>query len=258
MLNADSNEAAASDNALASEDGTLRTTGSSESQSKAPLTGEVRRLPAGYALRTLQAVSLWLFASGMIRFGARYLLGYRQKFELTTQSKQLLLNRKSTIWGRTMSTQCTVLPLAGLQEITLEKNGESPAFSAGLVALGVGSFFGVQLLVQALRAPGAAWSLWGTAALVMAIGVILDFFWGSGRTLSTWNGPARLVLKVEGSRGWVLSGLKAEEAQATVDWAQGALAGESFLAPVSNPLPRSEKAGPKVTAGPKETAETDH
>ncbi len=257
MLNADSTEAAASTQVLVSEAGVVTAPGPRVPKPNAALTGEVRRLPAGPALRTLQAVSLWLFASGIIRWGARYLLGYRRQFELTTQSKQLLLNRKNTIWGRTMSTQCTVLPLEGLQEITLEKNGESPTFSAGLVALGVGSFFGVQLLVQALRAPGAAWSLLGTAALVMAIGVILDFFWGSGRTLSNWNGPARLVLKVEGSRGWVLSGLQAEDAQATVDWARGALATESSLAQAPNPLPRSETAVTKETAATKETAETD-
>lgn len=183
-------------------------------------------MPAGPAWRTFQALSLWLFAQGLVRFGARYLLGYRQRFELTTQSKQLLLNRERTIWGSTVRSECTVLPLEGLQEVTVEKNGESPAFAAGLVALALGSFLGFQLLIQAMRAPAAAWSLCGAAFLVMAAGVALDFFWGSGRSLRSWQGGARLLLKVEGTRGWVLSGLTAEEAQATLDWARATLSGE--------------------------------
>lgn len=180
-------------------------------------------MPPGPGLRIVQAISLWLFFRALVKVAARYLLGYRQTFQLTTQSKQLLLNRERIIWGRAIRKECSVLPLEGLQEVTLEKNGESPAFFAGLTALALGSFFSFQFLVQAFRVPGSAWSLFGAAALMMAAGVALDFFLGSGRTLRSFNGPTQLVLKVEGSRGWVLSKLTAEEAQATLDWAEQAL-----------------------------------
>jgi hypothetical protein len=188
------------------------------------LAGEVRRLPPSVPARVLSAITLVTLLRALGRAMLRYTLGYRARFALTLGPRELILERERVLLGRTLGRARTVLPLARLQEITLERKGESPAFTAGLVALGVGTFLGTRLISEGLLAPGGAPWLLGIGALLFSIGVLLDFFVGSGRTPKTDSRGPQVVLKSTDERGWVLSHVDAAQAEALIFAVENALA----------------------------------
>lgn len=222
-----------------------------------PLRGEVRRLPPGPVLRFLLAVTLVTLLRSIGRAVLRYTLGYRVRFALYPKAREFILERERVLLGRTHSRARTILPLLRLQEITLERTGESPAFTAGLVALSAGTLAGTRFISEGLLAPGGAPWLIGTGALLLLSGVLLDFFVGSGRTPKRFSGPPQLVLKLTDERGWVLSKLDPEQAEALLAAVEKALAsggplpeqlfhpesrGAAPLAPVPNSDPQTLEA----------------
>lgn len=215
----------------------------------APLQGELRRLPPPTALRLLQAVTLFTLVRSLTRAIARYALGYRHLFILHLGGRELILEHERTVLGRSTRRARTVLPLDRLQEITLERAGESPAFAAGLVALALGTFFGSRLISEGLLVPsGAPWLL-GSGALLILSGVLLDFFVGSGRRPTRLEGSPELSLRVEKGRGWLLARLKPEQADNLLKAIEHALATGGRL-PDSLPHPESPESPPVPTPEP--------
>lgn len=196
------------------------------------LSGDVRRLPPSWGLRILQALSLWLLVRTIALAMARIALGYRQRFELSSNAQQLILQRQKSIWGRCVRRSESVLPLARLQEITLETRGESPGFTAGLAALCLGSLFGFRLLTQGGVSSSGSMLSWGLALVLF--GLLADFFFGSGRSLQNLEPSPQLVLKVEGARGWVLSRLEPAAAQAALQAIREALSEPAPTAPAAS------------------------
>jgi hypothetical protein len=214
------------------------------------LSGELRRMPATPGWRVLQALTLWLFFVGVVRVLARFTLGYRHQFSLTTEGRQLILDAQRTVFGRTVRTTRTVLPVDRLQELTLEKSGESPAFSVGLASLILGTFLGARLFTEGVRAPGSAPWLLGLGALFAVSGLGIDYLLGSGRTVKTYEASPQLVLRLSLDRGWVLSRLTPAQAQAVLAMVQRALlTGEDLLEP-SGQDPGSEPAPVSATDPP--------
>lgn len=177
----------------------------------------MRRLPPPVGIRILQALSLWLFVVTAARLVARLTLGYRHEFSLEADGRQMILRRARCIWGRQLRSSTTVLPIDRLQEITLEKRGESPAFTAGLAALVLGTFLGARFFVEGARAPGGAPWLWGLGLVLIVSSLGLDYFVGSGKTPKDLPGKPQVVLRLTGERGWVLTGLSLSSAQALVE-----------------------------------------
>lgn len=217
----------------------------------APLQGELRRLPPNTALRLLQAVTLFTLLRSLTAAIARYALGYRHLFILRPGARELILEHQRTLLGRSMSRARTVLPLEQLQEITLERAGESPSFAAGLAALAAGTFFGSRLISEGLLVPsGAPWLLGGGAILIL-LGVLLDFFVGSGRTPTRLEGSPELSLRVSKGRGWVLARLEPKQADNLLKAIEHALATGERLpeslahreSPESSPVPSPEPSG---------------
>lgn len=209
------------------------------------LTGEVRRLPPGLAVRILFSLTFVTLVRAILRALLRYTLGYRLRFVLTLGPQELILERERVLLGRTLGRARTLLPLARLQEITLERKGEAPAFTAGLVALGVGTFLGSRLISEGFLAPGGAPSLLGIGALLLSAGVLLDFFVGSGRSPKATSGKPQLILKLTEERGWVLSHLDPPIA-------------EALIAAVENSLTTGEPLDARpVHLDPKETSSAE-
>lgn len=202
------------------------------------LSGDVRRLPPSWGLRLLQALSLWLLVRACANSFARFVLGYRRRFELSSTGEQLVLQQSKSVWGQRIGSSESILPLSRLQEITLETQGENPHFTTGLVALGLGSLFGFRLLTEGSASSSVSVISLGLGLVVL--GVLADFFLGSGRSVEDWHASPQLVIKLEGTRGWVLSRLEPKAAEAALQAIRQALQGAHPGEPVASQVPPAE------------------
>ena len=189
------------------------------------LSGELRSLPPGLGIRILGALSLWTFAQATVRFISRFALGYRHCFALQATGRQLILEHEKRIFGRPVLRLRSVVPLDRIQELTWEKSGASPMFFVGLSALVLGTFVGARFLTEGLRAPGGAPWILSIGALLIILGIALDFFVGSGRTYDKpLRGHSEISVRVQGDKGWILSHLNETEALTLVQLVEQALA----------------------------------
>ena len=189
------------------------------------LSGELRPLPAVLWIRILQGLSLWTFAQALLRGISRFALGYRHCFALQATGRQLIVNHERRIFGRPFVRLRSVVPLDRIQELTWEKSGASPMFFAGLSALVLGTFVGARFITEGLRAPGGAPWLLSVGALLVTLGLALDYFVGSGRTYNKpLRGHSEISVRIVGDRGWVLSHLNETEALTLVQLVEQALA----------------------------------
>lgn len=182
----------------------------------------------------VQALSLWLFVAGAWRIVSSLLLGARHKFELAAQGRDLVLERRYTVFGRTMRTWRSVLPIDSVEEITLQVRGEPASFTAGLSALVLGTFLGGRFLVEGARAPGGAPSLLIVAVVLVLVGIGVDYLWGSGRTAQAREGKPQFVLRARGERGWVLAGFEQKQAEQFLRTIEDALRRRSSFAHASD------------------------
>jgi hypothetical protein len=158
-------------------------------------------------------LSLWLSVKAIARLFAAGVLGYRRDFELSFDQNSLRLSMTKKLLGKEVSTQTNLLPLTHLNQARLRESGEDPSFTVGLMALGLGTFLGVQFISEGLLAAKVSTWLLGSGGLFLALGLAVDFFLGSGRTPKTPNGRAELTLGFAGAQSWVLSLSEAGQAE---------------------------------------------
>lgn len=182
--------------------------------SSEPLAGEIRRLPPPPFLLFVQALTLWLLLSAGARMFAALLLRHQHRFTLSATPDYLVLVRERFVFGRRISRTESSLPLTHLQEVTFQKQGESPAAAAGLAALFLGTFCGLWLITEGVTA--GAGSLLLPGVLLVAVGVAVDALWGSGRTVKNPAAQAQLVIRVQGQVGWALTRLDPAQAERLV------------------------------------------
>ena len=155
-------------------------------------------------MRVLQALSLWMFFRGTVDWIFRSLLGVRHFATAVLRDQNLELSTETRLWGRTIRSTRRTLSIKAIEEVALERRGEPFAFGAGLVSLSLGTFVGSRLFLEGLFS--GALSLFALGPLLIAVGVALDYFVGSGRSRGTLkDGPAQLLIRAQGERGWVLS-----------------------------------------------------
>ncbi len=208
-----------------------------------PLSGHIRRLPPPPFLQFLQAVSLWLFVSSVARILARVLLRYEHVFTLTGTPEELKIHTERRIYGLRISSRETRLLLKNLQEITLQKQGESLAAVGGLCALFFGTFVGFWLLSEGVFS--GAGSLLFPGLLLVSLGLLLDYFWGSGRTLKAPPRTAQLLIRVKAEQGFLLAGLDPARALTVVEQLSSHLAASDLAPP-----PSSQETAPPDASSP--------
>lgn len=173
--------------------------------------GELRRLPHSVAIRVLQALCLWTLVRGTLSLLSRWVLGRRNLARLNLQGDSLILQSETTSWGRSVRRITRVLPKEHLAEFTLQRAGESPAFTVGLVSISVGTFLGVRMISEGIFSGSV--SLISLGPLLVALGVGLDFFVGSGRRLPEVREATQILIRASGERGWVISQVEAQAAE---------------------------------------------
>lgn len=126
-----------------------------------------------------------LFVLRALRLLARWVLSRRVVANVRLDAQGLQLIQQTTLLGRQVHERQILIPLSNLSRVERVARFARSGFYAGLIALALGSFIGIQLMIEGLRGAPAAVELvlWGTG--VMALGVILDFglvsLWGEAR-----------------------------------------------------------------------------
>jgi hypothetical protein len=107
------------------------------------------------------------------RLLARLVLAFRQPAEVQVTEGGIVIHTRTEMLGRTLHDRENVIPRAGLVRATRDVRFPSLALYAGLVALALGSYVGVGLIVDGVRAASA--SMFGAGALIALLGLGLDF-----------------------------------------------------------------------------------
>jgi hypothetical protein len=166
-------------NALAVEltDATLARVLGGKSVREETLRGELVFAPRGPVATTLLAVTGLLFVVHAARLVARFALSYRRPAEMTLSPVGARLRSRTEILGRTLGEKDIVLARESMARAAREVRYPRLAFNTGLLALTVGSYLGVALLIDGARA--ASPSLLLTGLLLVAAGVALEMILGS-------------------------------------------------------------------------------
>lgn len=156
----------------------------------ASLSGELVSPPRGPVALVLLGATGLLAVFHLARLVARFALRYRRPAELVITAKGLTLRTKTELLGRTLREQETRIPIEALLEATREIRYPRLGLYTGLVALALGSYFGVSLFVDGARAGSP--ELLGIGLLLVAAGVVLDYLLEN--VMSGSKGRCRVVI----------------------------------------------------------------
>jgi hypothetical protein len=168
----------------------------------------VRRL--GWApLRVLAIVTGFSLVRGLLALVARYLLWLRRRATARVDGGRLELEIEWSIMGKRFRRSRTVAPLKELAAVRLENRKRYVQLLIGFGCLAVGTWVGVQWLVDGLRAGYPYLSLVGAG--IVAAGILLDLVLylvvpeGRGRSLvvlslGPWRARVAGVDPVEGEQ----------------------------------------------------------
>jgi hypothetical protein len=135
--------------------------------------GEMSPPPRRAWVTALLAVTGILLVIELGRLVARYVLILKQPTEVRLTPSGLEIRGKTFLVGKVLREHDTVIPRDGLVRVTREVRYPRLALYAGLIALALGSYLGVGLVVDGVRA--ASPSMLGTGLLIALLGLGLDF-----------------------------------------------------------------------------------
>jgi hypothetical protein len=135
--------------------------------------GEMSPPPRNPWVTALLAITGLLFVIELGRLVARYVLLMKRPTEVRLTPNGLDVRGKTFMIGKLLREHETVIPREGLVKIVREVRYPRLALYAGLIALALGSYLGVGLVVDGVRA--ASPSMLGTGLLIALLGLGLDF-----------------------------------------------------------------------------------
>lgn len=137
------------------------------------IAGELAPAPRHPLTLILLGVTGLLFVSGAARLFGKLVLAYRRPVELRLESEGLVLRTRTQMLGRVLREGETRIPFAGLSLATRDIRYPGLPLYLGIIALAVGSYVGMSLVTDGLRA--ASLSMVGAGALVVLAGLAIDF-----------------------------------------------------------------------------------
>ncbi|WP_438030251.1 hypothetical protein [Sorangium sp. So ce233] len=167
-------------------------TGAPELEGGVParLAGELSPPPRGPVALVLLAATGILLVMHAGRLAGRFLLRYRRPAAIEVGPRGVTVRSRTELLGRALREQETYIPVEALLRATREVRYPRLGLYAGLVALGLGTYLGMSLLVDGARAGSP--ELLGMGALVFAFGAALDF--GLSHLETATRGRCRVVL----------------------------------------------------------------
>lgn len=176
------------------------------------LEGELSLPPFGPVATTLLTITGALFVLQLGRVLLRFVLAFRRPASISIGPNGLSLHQRTELLGKVLRERSIVVPLSSLVRVTRETRYARAGMYAGLVALVVGSYFGMGLLVDAVRVPGGSASLFGLAVLMMVVGLALDFTFSNAA--DTARGKCRMLVVPQRGRTLCLGSLDPARADA--------------------------------------------
>jgi hypothetical protein len=172
------------------------------------LSGELRSVPKGpVATAVLGLTGILLLWRGAAVVG-RYALGFRRPAEVRLTRRGLELESRAYLLGRVLHERHVMVPLGELARASREVKYARLGLYAGLVALVLGSYFGMGLFIDGLRVPGGSPPLLGLGVLLVVAGLALDY--GLSRLADAARGQCRLVVVPRKGKAFCIGGLEPE------------------------------------------------
>ncbi len=155
-------------------DSALRRAASSPSPAPA-LAGELVAAPFGVAGTVVSTLSGFALVRAATRLVGRLAFAYRRPASLSLGARGLEVEHRTELLGRVLGRRTVVVPFANLAAVAREVRYARLGLYVGLVALVVGTYVGVGLLVDGARVPGGSPSLFGMGIAAVGVGIVLDF-----------------------------------------------------------------------------------
>jgi len=141
--------------------------------SAASFSGQIVSAPRRAWATVVLGLTGLLFVIGAARLVARYVLSYQTPGMALFARDAVTLKWKVKLLGRTLRDRNVVIVREALATVTREVRFPSAHLYVGLGTLAIGSWFGMSLVVDGLRAWSS--SLLGAGLLVAAAGIAIDF-----------------------------------------------------------------------------------
>jgi hypothetical protein len=152
--------------------------------------GELVPAPRGPVALVLLGFTGLLALANLGRVAARLVLGLRRPAELRASASGVTVFARTELLGRKVGEREIHVPLAALARASREVRYPRLALYTGLVALAIGSYLGVSLVVDGVRAGSP--DLLGIGVAIVVLGFVLDFVLASVGASS--RGRCRVVI----------------------------------------------------------------
>jgi hypothetical protein len=162
----------------------------SKNDSVPSFSGELSAPPRGPFLTAVLAITGVLLVIEAAKLVGRYVLTFHRPVEVMLTPTGLAVHGRTLMLGRILREHDTVIPRDGIVRVTREVRYPSLAMYVGLIALAIGSYLGVGLVVDGVRA--ASPSMLGTGLVLAMLGLGLDFALSS--LVPGLGGRTRVVL----------------------------------------------------------------
>lgn len=172
-------------------------TGGGTSAGAPRLEGELSPAPRGPVATALLALTGLLLVSRGARLLGKLGLAFKQPAEVRLSDRGLELSHRTELLGRVLRKRETLIPLANLARVTREVRYPRLGLYLGLIALTLGSYVGMGLLVDGARVPGGSLQLLSMGVLIVALGLAIDY----GLTVLSDNARGRCRVVVEPKKG---------------------------------------------------------
>jgi hypothetical protein len=176
------------------------------------LEGEMSLPPFGPVVTVLLMLTLLLFVFQAGRALLGLVLAFKRPASISIGPNGLELSQRTELLGKVLRERSIVVPLGSLVRVTRETRYARLGMYVGLMALVVGSYFGMGLFVDAVRVPGGSASLFGLAVLMMVLGLMLDFTFSNAA--DTVRGKCRMLVVPQRGRTLCLGSLDPARADA--------------------------------------------
>jgi hypothetical protein len=167
------------------------------------LRGRILSTPRGPILTALAAFSGWMLIRHLVCAFGRLVLAYRAQAELDISDHGIEVREHTSLLGRKLRDRTHVIALHAVRSLSREVRYARAGTYAGLGALAVGSFVGMRLFVDGVRAPGFSGPTIVAGLIVVLAGLGLDF------ALATWLDSSRtrcrLLIQTVHGRGLYLN-----------------------------------------------------
>lgn len=170
------------------------------------LGGELTWAPRGPLATTALALSGLLLVRAAASLIGRVAFALRRPAEVRLSDRGLEVAHRVELLGRVVHDRETVVPINSLASVTREARYARAGLYAGLAALILGTYFGMGLLIDGIRAPGGSPSLLGLGLLLIILGVALDF--ALSTYLDSTKKTVRLVVVPKRGRPLCIRGLE--------------------------------------------------